>query len=109
MQIVFSGKAHPKDAHGKEFIKEIVHTSRDERLRKKIVFLEDYDINVARYIIQGVDIWLNNPIRPKEASGTSGMKVVANGGINVSILDGWWDEGLQFKQRVGHRERRDLR
>lgn len=92
VQIVFSGKAHPKDALGKEFIKEIIHTSRDEKLRKKIVFLEDYDINVARYIVQGVDIWLNNPIRPKEASGTSGMKVVANGGINVSILDGWWDE-----------------
>ncbi len=92
VQIVFSGKAHPRDAHGKEFIKEIIHTSREEKLRKKIVFLEDYDINVARYIIQGVDIWLNNPIRPKEASGTSGMKVVANGGINVSILDGWWDE-----------------
>ncbi len=92
VQIVFSGKAHPRDALGKEFIKEIIHTSRDEKLRKKIVFLEDYDINVARYIVQGVDIWLNNPIRPKEASGTSGMKVVPNGGINVSILDGWWDE-----------------
>ncbi len=92
VQIVFSGKAHPKDSLGKEFIKEIIHTSRDEKLRKKIVFLEDYDINVARYIVQGVDVWLNNPIRPKEASGTSGMKVVANGGINVSILDGWWDE-----------------
>lgn len=92
VQIVFSGKAHPKDSLGKEFIKEIIHTSRDEKLRKKIVFLEDYDINVARYMVQGVDIWLNNPIRPKEASGTSGMKVVPNGGINVSILDGWWDE-----------------
>jgi starch phosphorylase len=96
VQIVFSGKAHPRDSLGKEFIKEIIHTSRDERLRKKIVFIEDYDINVARYMVQGVDIWLNNPIRPKEASGTSGMKVVPNGGINVSILDGWWDEAYNF-------------
>ena len=92
VQIVFSGKAHPKDNLGKELIKNIIHLSRDEKLRKKIVFLEDYDINVARYLVQGVDIWLNNPIRPKEASGTSGMKVVANGGLNISVLDGWWDE-----------------
>ncbi|MCL1833222.1 MAG: alpha-glucan family phosphorylase [Leptospirales bacterium] len=92
VQIIFSGKAHPKDSLGKEFIKKIVHTSREEKLRKKIVFLEDYDINVARYMVQGVDIWLNNPIRPKEASGTSGMKVVSNGGLNLSVLDGWWDE-----------------
>ncbi len=93
VQIVFSGKAHPRDNNGKEFIKEIIHLSRDERLRKKIVFLEDYEINIARYMVQGVDVWLNNPIRPKEASGTSGMKVVPNGGLNVSVLDGWWDEG----------------
>lgn len=92
VQIVFSGKAHPKDNLGKEFIKEIIHISRDERMRKKIVFLEDYEINVARYLVQGIDVWLNNPIRPKEASGTSGMKVVSNGGINISVLDGWWDE-----------------
>ena len=92
VQIVFSGKSHPKDNLGKELIKNIIHLSRDENLRKKIVFLEDYDINVARYLVQGVDIWLNNPIRPKEASGTSGMKVVANGGLNISVLDGWWDE-----------------
>ncbi len=92
VQIVFSGKAHPKDNLGKELIKNIIHLSRDEKLRKKVVFLEDYDINVARYLVQGVDVWLNNPIRPKEASGTSGMKVVANGGLNISVLDGWWDE-----------------
>ena len=92
VQIVFSGKAHPKDSLGKEFIKKIIHISREERLRKKIVFLEDYDINTARYMVQGVDVWLNNPIRPKEASGTSGMKVVSNGGLNLSVLDGWWDE-----------------
>jgi starch phosphorylase len=92
VQIIFSGKAHPKDSLGKEFIKKIIHISRDEKLRKKIVFLEDYDVNVARYMVQGVDVWLNNPIRPKEASGTSGMKIVANGGLNLSVLDGWWDE-----------------
>jgi len=92
VQIVFSGKAHPRDNLGKELIKEIVHISRDEKMRKRVVFLEDYEINVARYLVQGIDIWLNNPIRPKEASGTSGMKVVSNGGINISVLDGWWDE-----------------
>jgi len=92
VQIVFSGKAHPRDNLGKELIKQIIHISREERMRKRIVFLEDYEINVARYMVQGVDIWLNNPIRPKEASGTSGMKVVSNGGINISVLDGWWEE-----------------
>ncbi len=92
VQIVFSGKAHPKDNLGKEIIKEIIHISSDEKMRKKVVFLEDYEINLARYMVQGVDIWLNNPIRPKEASGTSGMKVVPNGGLNISVLDGWWDE-----------------
>jgi len=97
LQIVFSGKAHPKDNLGKEIIKNIVHLSREEKMRKKIVFLEDYEINVARYMVQGVDIWLNNPIRPKEASGTSGMKVVPNGGVNISVLDGWWDEAYNSK------------
>lgn len=92
VQIVFSGKAHPQDQMGKDLIKQIVHLSRDERFRNKIVFLEDYDINIARYLVQGVDIWLNTPVRPKEASGTSGMKVVSNGVLNISVLDGWWAE-----------------
>ncbi len=93
IQIVFAGKAHPRDNMGKELIKHVVHLVRDERFRNKIVFLEDYDINIARYLVEGIDIWLNTPIRPKEASGTSGMKVVPNGGLNISVLDGWWSEG----------------
>jgi len=92
VQIVFAGKAHPRDNMGKELIKQIIHLTQDDRFRQKIVFLEDYDINIARYLVNGVDIWLNTPIRPKEASGTSGMKVVPNGGLNISVLDGWWDE-----------------
>lgn len=92
VQIIFAGKAHPRDNMGKELIKQVIHLGNDERFRDKIVFLEDYDINIARYMVQGVDVWLNNPIRPKEASGTSGMKVLPNGGLNISVPDGWWDE-----------------
>lgn len=95
VQIIFSGKAHPRDHGGKELIAEIVHIARRAEFRRRIVFLEDYDINVARYLVQGVDVWLNNPRRPLEASGTSGMKVSANGGLNMSILDGWWEEGYE--------------
>ncbi|MBC8102968.1 MAG: alpha-glucan family phosphorylase [Cytophagales bacterium] len=93
VQFVFAGKAHPKDDAGKELIRHIVHFSRDEDVRRRIVFLEDYDMNMARHLVQGVDVWLNNPRRPMEASGTSGMKVIANGGLNFSVLDGWWAEG----------------
>ncbi|RKX18744.1 MAG: hypothetical protein DRP51_08625 [Candidatus Zixiibacteriota bacterium] len=93
VQIVIAGKAHPLDNPGKEIIKQIIDLATKEKFRKKIVFLEDYDINIARYLVQGVDVWLNNPRRPQEASGTSGMKAAANGAINVSILDGWWCEG----------------
>jgi starch phosphorylase len=92
VQIIFAGKAHPADDDGKRFIQEIVHFCRRKEFRKRVVFLEDYDLNIARYLVQGVDVWLNTPRRPHEASGTSGMKVPPNGGINVSILDGWWDE-----------------
>jgi glycogen phosphorylase len=92
VQIIFAGKAHPRDHGGKELIAEIIHVARRPELRRRIVFLEDYDMNVARYMVQGVDVWLNNPRRPLEASGTSGMKVCSNGGINFSILDGWWCE-----------------
>jgi len=92
VQIIFAGKAHPRDDEGKELIKEIVRISRRPELRRHIVFLEDYDMITARYLVQGVDVWLNNPRRPLEASGTSGMKVCFNGGLNLSILDGWWDE-----------------
>src|SRR5204862_5256042 len=93
VQILFAGKAHPRDHGGKELIAEIVHVCRRPEFRRRMVFIEDYDINVARVMVQGVDIWLNNPRRPLEASGTSGMKVCVNGGINMSILDGWWCEG----------------
>ncbi|GAB4452348.1 MAG: glycosyltransferase family 1 protein [Armatimonadaceae bacterium] len=93
VQLVFAGKAHPRDDGGKQLIQRIVHFAREESVKNRIVFLEDYDIAMARYLVQGVDIWLNNPRRPQEASGTSGMKVVPNGGLNFSILDGWWAEG----------------
>ncbi len=92
IQLIFSGKAHPRDNQGKEFIKHINNLVRDEQFRDKIVFIEDYDINIARYLVQGVDVWLNTPVRPLEASGTSGMKVIPNGGLNISTLDGWWCE-----------------
>ena len=92
VQIIFAGKAHPKDAPGKELIRKIIHLARMEDFRQNIVFLEDYDMVIARYLVQGVDVWLNNPRRPMEASGTSGMKAAFNGVLNMSILDGWWDE-----------------
>lgn len=93
VQLIFAGKAHPADNLGKDLIKQLIHFIRDERFRYKIVFLEDYDINVARYMVQGVDVWLNTPRRPMEASGTSGMKAAVNGVLNLSVLDGWWPEG----------------
>jgi starch phosphorylase len=92
VQLVFAGKAHPEDQLGKELIQSIVRLSRDERFAHRIVFVEDYDMNVARHLVQGVDVWLNNPRRPQEASGTSGEKVLLNGGLNCSIPDGWWAE-----------------
>lgn len=92
MQLVFAGKAHPADDLGKEMISRIVRFSRDPSLRHRITFVEDYDISVARMLIQGSDVWLNAPRRPMEASGTSGQKAALNGAINCSILDGWWDE-----------------
>jgi len=97
VQIVLAGKSHPRDDGGKELIKQIVQLARRGDVRNNIVFLEDYDISVARNLVQGVDLWLNNPRRPMEASGTSGMKVLANGGLNCSILDGWWAEGYDPK------------
>ncbi|RCS49404.1 alpha-glucan family phosphorylase [Bremerella cremea] len=92
VQFIFSGKAHPKDEPGKAKIKKIQNLRHDPQFRDRIVFIEDYDINVCRHMIQGVDVWLNNPRQPLEASGTSGQKVVLNGGLNCSILDGWWAE-----------------
>ena len=92
VQFIFSGKAHPADEPGKKLIQRIANLRHDPRFAGRIVFLEDYDINVTRHMIQGVDVWLNNPRRPLEASGTSGEKVVLNGGLNCSVLDGWWAE-----------------
>lgn len=92
IQIVFAGKAHPKDEPGKEFIRTIAQLRKDPELRNRVVFIENYDVNVCRNMVHGVDVWLNNPRRPLEASGTSGQKVTLNGGLNLSILDGWWAE-----------------
>ncbi|MDH4128751.1 MAG: alpha-glucan family phosphorylase [Spirochaetota bacterium] len=96
VQLIFAGKAHPNDQEGKELIRTLNHLTRNENFRTKIVFIEDYDTNIARYMVQGADIWLNTPRRPLEASGTSGMKAAANGGLNLSILDGWWCEGYNM-------------
>jgi starch phosphorylase len=92
VQFVFAGKAHPLDEPGKRVLQQIAQLMRDSQFSDKIIFIEDYDINVGRHLTQGVDVWLNNPRRPLEASGTSGQKVVLNGGLNLSILDGWWAE-----------------
>jgi glycogen phosphorylase len=92
VQFIFSGKAHPRDDAGKELIRQITILSRQQKLGRHVVFIADYDMAVARYLVQGVDVWLNTPRRPLEASGTSGMKAAANGALNLSTLDGWWDE-----------------
>lgn len=109
VQIIVAGKAHPKDDEGKKLIQEIIAISREPHLRKKIVFLENYDMNIARYMVEGCDVWLNNPRRPLEASGTSGMKIIANGGLNLSVMDGWWDEAYtpEVGWRIGNREEYD--
>jgi starch phosphorylase len=92
VQFVFAGKAHPRDEPGKRVLQQIAEMMRNREFGEKFVFVEDYDINVGRHLVQGVDVWLNNPRRPLEASGTSGQKVVLNGGLNLSVLDGWWAE-----------------
>lgn len=106
VQLIFAGKAHPQDQAGKELIKDIISFMSAEHLRGKIAFIEDYDINVARYLVSGVDIWLNTPLRPLEACGTSGMKAACNGVLNFSVLDGWWDEAYDLKNgwAIGNRE-----
>jgi starch phosphorylase len=92
IQFLFAGKAHPHDEPGKRVLQQVAEMMRDAKFAGKFVFIEDYDINVGRHLVQGVDVWLNNPRRPLEASGTSGQKVVLNGGLNLSVLDGWWAE-----------------
>jgi starch phosphorylase len=94
VQFVFAGKAHPADKPGQKFIEEIYLVSQMPQFKGKIVFLENYDMNIARHLVQGVDVWLNNPKRPLEASGTSGQKAAMNGVLNFSVLDGWWEEGF---------------
>ncbi|GLV57064.1 alpha-1,4 glucan phosphorylase [Dictyobacter sp. S3.2.2.5] len=107
VQIVFAGKAHPADEPGKALIQYIYKMSRSEEFKGKIIFLEDYDIDMARYLVSGTDVWLNNPIRPYEASGTSGQKAALNGQPNCSILDGWWAEGYNGKNGWAIGEERD--
>lgn len=94
VQILFAGKAHPRDAAGQGIIRDVIRWTRDERFRGRVVFLPDYDMALGRRLVQGVDVWLNNPRRPREASGTSGMKSPLNLGINLSVLDGWWPEAF---------------
>jgi glycogen phosphorylase len=94
VQFVFAGKAHPHDEPAKKVLQQVAEMMRKSNFEDKFVFIEDYDINVGRYLVQGVDVWLNNPRRPLEASGTSGQKVVLNGGLNLSVLDGWWAEAF---------------
>ena len=97
VQIIFAGKAHPADEPGKQLIQQIYRTVKKAEMGGRLVFLEDYDMNIARYLVQGVDVWLNTPRRPMEASGTSGMKAALNGGLNFSVLDGWWREAYNGK------------
>jgi starch phosphorylase len=109
VQVVLAGKAHPADRPGQQVIQRIFTLTRSERLRGRVFILEDYDIRIARFLVAGVDIWLNNPRRPLEASGTSGMKAAMNGIPSVSILDGWWDEGYNGRNgwAIGGRESSD--
>ncbi len=101
VQIIYAGKAHPQDDSGKQIIQAIIEMARRPEFRQKIVFLENYDVAAARYMLQGCDVWLNTPLRPQEASGTSGMKALANGVLNLSTLDGWWDEAWALGLRQG--------
>jgi len=106
VQIVIAGKAHPKDNPGKTLIRELIQFSRDAEISKRVVFVEDYGIEVGKALVQGVDLWLNNPRRGEEACGTSGMKAAMNGILNLSVLDGWWDEAYEDSGgwAIGHRE-----
>lgn len=99
VQLIFAGKAHPADEQGHHLLQTVANLAADLDLRHRLVLLEDYDITVARMLVQGIDVWLNNPLRPNEACGTSGMKAVFNGGLNCSVLDGWWDE--MYEPEVG--------
>jgi starch phosphorylase len=97
VQIIFAGKAHPADEPGKQLIQQVYRTVKRAETGGRIIFFEDYDMNLARYLVQGVDVWMNTPRRPLEASGTSGMKAALNGALNFSVLDGWWREAYNGK------------
>jgi starch phosphorylase len=104
--LIFAGKAHPQDLPGKELIRELVHFAKEHNVENRIVFLENYDMGMSKYMVSGSDVWLNTPRRPQEASGTSGMKAGMNGVLNCSILDGWWDEAYSsdIGWAIGHGE-----
>jgi starch phosphorylase len=106
VQFVIAGKAHPKDSEGKELIRQIIHTVREAGMSDRVVFIPNYNIHIARMMVSGCDVWLNNPRRPQEASGTSGMKAAMNGLPNLSVLDGWWDEANYSRTgwAIGHGE-----
>ena len=106
VQFVFAGKAHPQDQGAKLILQQIAQWKLDPRVMQRAVFIQDYDQEIARQLVQSVDVWLNVPRRPLEASGTSGEKVAMNGGLNLSVLDGWWLEGYDGTQRLGRRRRR---
>ena len=117
VQIIIAGKAHPNDNHGKEIIQQVNRIIEKENLSNRVIFLENYDMNLAHRLVRGVDVWLNTPVRTLEASGTSGMKVALNGGLHFSILDGWWDEAhhpdagwaIGGRDQSSHYESRDER
>jgi starch phosphorylase len=106
IQIVYAGKSHPRDGEGKEILRRIIDITHQHPFYGKVIFLENYDMNIARHLVSGCDVWLNTPRRPQEASGTSGEKVAINGGLQVSILDGWWNEAYDGKNgwAIGQRE-----
>jgi starch phosphorylase len=108
VQIIFAGKAHPADEPGKQLIQQVYRQVKRAETGGRIVFLEDYDMNMARYLVQGVDVWMNTPRRPLEASGTSGMKAAINGALNFSVLDGWWREAYNGHNGWSIGEDRDL-
>src|SRR5690606_16681303 len=111
VQLVFAGKAHPADEGGKRFIQQIYEVTQHPAFAGRVVFVENYNMAVARMLVSGADVWLNNPRRPMEASGTSGQKVSAHGGLNLSILDGWWPEGFNGRNgwAIGHDASAEIR
>jgi starch phosphorylase len=108
VQIIFAGKAHPADEPGKQLIQQVYRQVKRAETGGRLVFVEDYDMNLARYLVQGVDVWMNTPRRPYEASGTSGMKAAANGALNFSVLDGWWREAYNGHNGWSIGQDRDL-